>query len=235
MVNKKLLMIMLSFSLVVGGFWALQAQDPVPPTPVKPTPEPQMPATTTTQIDLSGTYAGTFKCEGVGLVGDTTLTINGNEFTTADGRKGRITAAQTSGYTAVAFRLEGTDPAAPAPVISMRAKKSGSRLTLTPVQGETQKCSFVPARNIARGRQRTPAATGVEVASPVADPAVVTPPVESPMPIQTPSPSPSPSPSPTPTGSPSPTPSPTPTPSPGEPTPTPTASPTPSPSPSPRP
>ena len=45
-----------------------------------------------------------------GLTGDTTLTINGNEFTTADGKTGRIVASTTGGYTAVALQMSGTDP-----------------------------------------------------------------------------------------------------------------------------
>ena len=220
MVRKKLLLTMLSFSLAIGGLWALRAQDPAPQTP----------AASATQVDLSGTYAGTFNCEAAGLVGDTTLTITGNEFTTADGKTGRITASKTGGYTAVALRVNGADATATPMVISLRARKYGNKLTLSPVAGANEKCSFVTSK-IARGR-KTPAATGTEVANPVAVPA------ESPMPVQEPSPSPSPSPAPsplptpTPSGSPRPMPSPTasPSPSPGEPTPSPTPSPSPSPS-----
>lgn len=248
MAKKILLLIIMSFSLALGGFWALRAQDP-PQTPR--TDLPAVSAQQTAQTDLSGTYTGTFNCEPLGLTGDTTLTITGNEFTTADGKSGRIVASTTGGYTAVAFQMgtlattASTTPA-PAPVIvSMRARKTRDRLILTPAPGTAMKCSFTPAR-VARGRRtpRTPAATGTDVAAPAA-------PTESPMPSQTPAPSPSPSPGeptpspspspspgePTPSPSPSPTPtgSPTPAPSPTEPTPSPTASPTPSPSPSPRP
>ena len=195
---------------------------------------------TSTQTDLSGTYAGTFNCDALGLTGDTTLTINGNEFSTADGKTGRIVASTTHGYTAVALQT-GAAPtgaattrattAAPT-IVSLRARKAGTRLTLTPVSGGTQ-CSFAPGRSIARTRrtrQRTPAATGTEVSSPAVMPNPAATPVqpapESPMPSQTPSPEPSPSPmprpaptvspepQPSPTGSPSPTPSPTPSPSP---------------------
>ena len=213
MARKMLCLIMLSFLLAMGGLWGLRAQDPAP----------QKPATmqTTTQADLSGTYAGTFNCEAAGLVGDTTLTINGNEFTTADGKTGRITAAKTSGYTAVALQVNGADATATPTIISLRAKKSGNRLTLSPVAGAMQKCSFVTGRSVARSRKspRTPAATGTEVANPSAMPA------ESPMPAQTPSPSPSPTPGPSPEPAPSPSGSPTPMPMPS-----PTASPSPSPS-----
>ena len=231
MVKKLLLLTMMVFSLALGGFWALQAQDPAPQN-VRT--DPPTVAANTVQTDLSGTYTGTFNCDALGLTGDTTLTINGNEFTTADGKSGRIVASTTSGYTAVVLQTGGTDPGASPTIVSLRARKSGNKLTLTSVAGSTQKCSFVSSRKVARSKrnQRTPAATGTEVANP-ATPV----PTESPIPAQTPSPtpepSPTPSPIPTPTGSPTPEPSPTPSPTPAEPTPSPTPSPSPSPSPRP--
>ena len=245
MTKKMLVFTILSLSLA-GSLWALQAaQDPVQQTQTTPA------AVATTQTDLSGTYTGTFRCEAAGLTGDTTLTINGNEFTTSDGKTGRIVASTTSGYTAVALSIPGSDPTAAPTVISMRGNKRGNRLTLTPVAGSTMKCSFTPSRGVARnrrGQQTTPAATGAEVANPAAAPTTTAPstvPAESPMPAQTPSPSPSPTamPTPVPNPSPSPAPSPMPTPTPGEPVPSPTpgespspeASPTPTPSPSPSP
>ena len=227
MVRKILSLIMLSFFLAIGGLWGLRAQDQTPQTPAT------MPRATTAQVDLSGTYSGTFNCEAAGLVGDTTLTINGNEFTTAEGKTGRIVVSKTQGYSAVVLQVNGADATAPPTIISLRGKKMGNKLTLTPIAGATQKCTFVPARNVARARTpKTPAATGTEVANPAEAPAA------NPMPVQDPSPSPSPSP--TPSGSPTPAPSPTASPSPGEPTPSPspgepTPSPTPSPSPSPSP
>lgn len=238
MAKKMLLLIMLSFSLAIGSFWVLRAQDPTKPKPETPTTEPQKPATTTepqkpatttTQVDLSGTYAGTFNCEEAGLVGDTTLTINGNEFTTADGRKGRIIASKSSGYTAIALQVSPADASgtATAKVISLRGKKSGNKLTLSPVAGSDMKCSFTTSKNVAK-TPKTPPATGTEVANPAAMPAQT----PSPSPSPSPSPEPNPTPAPTPSGSPRPTPTPSPTP--GEPTPTPTATPSPSPSPSPR-
>ena len=210
---------MLSFSLAIGGLWGLRAQEQTPQKPAT------MPQTTTSQVDLSGTYTGTFDCEAAGLVGDTTLTINGNEFTTADGKTGRISVSKTAGYTAVALQVNQPDVTKPSMIISLRAKKSGKKLTLTPIAGSTQQCSFVPGKAVAKGKEKIPAATGTEVANPSA--------MQTPSPSPTPdaSPSPTPSPTPSPSGSPRPAPAPTatPTPSPGEPTPSPTPSPSPSP------
>ena len=226
MAKKILLLIIMSFSLALGGFWALKAQDP-PQTPR--TDLPAVSAQQTAQTDLSGTYTGTFDCEPLGLTGDTTLTITGNEFTTADGKSGRIVASSTRGYTAVAFQMgtlattPSTTPATPPVIVSMRARKTRDRLILTPAPGTAMKCSFTPTR-VARGKRtpRTPAATGTDVAAPAT-------PTESPMPSQTPAPSASPAP----TVSPTPEPSPTPAPSPTEPAPSPTPEPSPTPAPSP--
>ena len=229
--KKVLLLIMLSFSLGMGGFWALQAQDP---QNVRQDP-PTVGANQTTQTDLSGTYTGTFNCEPLGLMGETTLTITGNEFTTADGKTGRIVASTTGGYTAVVLQVGGTAAAPGTPaiapmIVSMRGRKAGNRLILTPVGGTTMRCSFTPGRASARGRRNqpaTPAATGTEVANPAT-------PTESPIPTESPSPMPeqTPSPMPSPTVSPTPTPEPTPEPSPEPvPSPTPGESPTPMPSP----
>jgi hypothetical protein len=215
MVRQMFLLVMLGTFLAIGGFWALKAQDPKPQTPTTTQTQPQTTTGQTSQLDLSGTYAGTFvNCDAAGLSGDTTLTITGNQFTTSDGKSGRIIASKTKGYTAVALQMSG----AGSPVISFRGKKSGNKLTLTPIAGAAQQCSFTTAKST--GNTKTPAATGTEVANP------------STMPSQSPSPTPSPSPG----GSPEP--SPMPSPSPGEPTPTPSPGgspiPTPSPSPSPR-
>ncbi len=219
-----LLLIALVFSLNVG------AQDPPQPTPAQ-----------ATQVDLSGTYTGTFDCEPAGLMGESTLTITGNQFTTADGKTGRIVASPSGGYTAVAFQVGEMAPAAttgataaPATmpqIFSLRARKQGTRLTLTAAPGTNIKCSFTPGRT-ARGRKaRTPAATGTEVAAPATTP-TTTQPTEAPIPAQTPSPSPSPTPTPTATPTPQPSPEPSPQPSP-EPVPSPSPEPNPSPMPSP--
>lgn len=227
--RKMLLLTILSLSLA-GSFWVLQAaQDPVQQSQVRQEP-PAVAATT--QTDLSGTYTGTFKCEAAGLTGDTTLTINGNEFTTSDGKTGRIVASTTRGYTAVALSMPGSDPTAAPTVISMRGNKRGNRLTLTPVGGSTMKCSFTPSRGMARSRrQSTPAATGTEVANPAAVPSTS----PSPVPVESPTPAPTPSPSPSPTPTPTPEPSPMPTPTEPMPSPTPSASPSPTVSPTPTP
>lgn len=228
-----LFLIALVLAFNVGDF---AAQDPAQ----------TMPATQSTQTDLSGTYAGTWNCESAGLMGDTTLTITGNQFTTADGKSGRIVASSTGGYTAVALQLGDTTPAATGgttggatttpQIISLRARKSGDRLTLMSVPGSVTKCTFTPARAVARGRrnQRTPAATGTEVANPANVPVPTTSPTENPIPEQTPSPSPSPTASPSPEASPEPNPSPAPRPT-QMPTPNPNPSPTVSPSPTPSP
>jgi hypothetical protein len=232
-----------------------QTETPAPTeTPAQAPAQTTMPAQTTPtrmtpteQPDLSGTYAGTFTCDALGLTGDTTLTITGNQFTTADGKTGRIVASKSGGYTAVALQtgeLSTTAtatgaPATPPTIVSLRARKSGNRLTLTAVPGSTMECSFGPTRNVARSRrsrQRTPAATGTEVSNPAAMPSPTTPAQPAPEPSQTPEPSPSPRPNPTPNPSPAPEPSPTPSGSPSpEPAPTATPNPTPSPSPSPSP
>jgi len=184
--------------------------------------------------DLSGTYTGSFDCDVAGLTGDTTLTITGNQFTTADGKTGRIVASNSGGYMAVALQIGEATAGSTPQIISLRAKKTGNHLTLMPVAGSMQKCTFTPAR-MARGSRnprKTPVATGTEVSNP-ATPTTTTPTTpETPVPMQKPSPSPSPSPDASPEPNPSPMPSPTPG---GSPVPSPTASPSPSGSPTPSP
>src|ERR1051325_8527892 len=195
MLKKMLLLTMLGFSLALGSFWALKAQDPAPQKPATGTETSTMrPQTQTTQTDLTGRYTGPFNCDALGLTAPTTLTVNGNEFTTTEGKTGRIVASTTGGYTAIALQVNAADPNTPPQIVSLRAHKSGTRLTLTPVSGGRpagQRCSFVPGRAVARGRrnQRTPEATGTEVSNPTAEPSAS--PTESPMtmPSQTPSPS----------------------------------------------
>jgi len=137
------------------------------------------PVATTEQTDLSGTYAGTFDCSDAGLTGETTLTITGNQFTTSDGKSGRITAATTRGYTGVAMQFgelvlpTGKTPGVSPVVVSMRAKKTRDRLTLTTVPGATRVCSFTPAgaSRAARHRRMAPAAPAPAEPAPAAEPA----------------------------------------------------------------
>lgn len=228
MVRKMFLLVMLGTFLAIGGFWALGAQDPSPQTPTTTTTQPQTMTTQTNQVDLSGTYTGTFvNCDAAGLAGETTLTITGNQFTTTDGKSGRIIASRTKSYTAVALQMSG----AGSPVISFRGKKSGNKLTLSPIAGATQQCTFTTSKNAAKGGT----ASGTEVSHPSTTTTPTTMPSQSPSPTPSPSPGGSPEPSPLPTPSPG---EPTPNPTPSEPTPSPTPggspSPTPTPSPSPR-
>src|SRR5438270_829988 len=126
------------------------------------------------QTDLSGTYTGTINC--LGMSGDSTLTVNGNQFTLsgASTGSGRITAVTTRGYTGATLRFDAAGGGTPQSV-SVRAKKSGDRLWLTPVPGEMNKCSFTPGggsaggarhgRRVRRGRRgaAAPAATTTDM------------------------------------------------------------------------
>jgi len=133
------------------------------------------------QEDLSGTYTGVINC--LDASGDATLTITGNQFTLsgASSRSGRITAVTTRGYTGATLRFDAAAGGTPTSV-SVRARKMGDRLMLSPVPGETNKCTFAPGRGGAgmgmggrhgrRGRRRAnlapppPTATGEESATP---------------------------------------------------------------------
>ena len=111
--------------------------------------------------DLSGTYTGTINYPGGNLTGDATLTINGNEFTLTSGsttKTGRISAVKTGGYTAVAMTFgdlaaKPGQTTTPPQTVSLRARKTGDRLQLTSVPGETQKFSFVTGGTTARRRR----------------------------------------------------------------------------------
>ena len=220
MVRKMFLLVMLGTFLALDGFWALRAQDPAPQqTPTQTTtPAEKQTTTKTTQLDLSGTYAGTFaNCEG--LNGDTTLTITGDQFTTSDGKSGRIIASKTKGYTAVALQMSG----AGSPVMSFRGKKSGNKLTLSPVSGAASQCMFTTSKSSASST-----ATGTTVASPsTTTPSTMPSQRPSPSPTVSPSPEASPEPNPEPNPSPSGSPRPRPNPSPSEPMPSPSPSPSP--------
>jgi hypothetical protein len=167
---------------------------PAADTTAVPATEPAAAAApvATEQTDLSGTYTGTFDCGDAGLTGDTTLTITGNQFTTSDGKSGRITAATTHGYTGVAMQFgeftpaTGTTPAVVPTIVSLHAKKSRDRLTLTSVEGATHVCSFTPAgaKRAARARRMpppAPAAAPAAAAEPVAAPATPAEPAAAPV------------------------------------------------------
>src|SRR6266545_534494 len=129
-------------------------------TPTSTGESTSMAASTTEQTDLSGTYTGTFDCSDAGVSGETTLTVTGNQFTLTDGKSGRIVASTTRGYTGVAMQFgelattPTAQPGTPPVIVSMRAKKSGDRLTLTTVPGATHVCSFTPSGASRRARSR---------------------------------------------------------------------------------
>ena len=111
------------------------------------------PAEDSEQVDLSGTYTGNFNCPDAGVSGETTLTITGNMFTLSDGKSGRLSATKTRGYIGVAMQFgelvmaSREQPSGQAPVIvSMRAIRSGDRLTLSTVPNARQVCGFTPKR-----------------------------------------------------------------------------------------
>lgn len=121
------------------------------------------------QTDLSGTYTGRVNYPDEDMVGEATLSIEGNNFTLTAGEKtlsGRITAVTTRGYTGVtmmfgdmtpqpAVPLPSTAPPAPVkPAISLRARKAGDRLTLTTAPGEKRRFSFTPPTQTGRRGRR---------------------------------------------------------------------------------
>ena len=116
------------------------------------------------QTDLSGTYTGKVTHPDGSVAGDVTLTITGNNFTMTGGPQemsGRITAVTTCGYTAVTIMsgdltppAPGATPGEPHTGISLRAKKSGDKLTLTSVPGEPRKVSFVSAGAAAKAPRK---------------------------------------------------------------------------------
>jgi hypothetical protein len=100
------------------------------------------------QTDLSGTYTGNVTMSGGHeMSGPGTLTITGNQFTLESGgmnHSGRIYAVTTRGYTGAAFYFPDlTDPSTKTPVVAnARARKSGDRLTLSPVPGASTRLTF---------------------------------------------------------------------------------------------
>jgi hypothetical protein len=100
------------------------------------------------QVDLSGTYTGRVTMRGGhDMSGDGTLTITGNTFTlTVDTmtHNGRVYAVTTRGYIGASFYFPDiTDEASKTPVVAtVRARKSGNRLTLTPAPGTRTRLTF---------------------------------------------------------------------------------------------
>jgi len=127
------------------------------------------------QTDLSGTYTGTVNYPEGGLNGPATLTITGNSFTIApegggSSVSGRVTAVTTRGYTGVTMMFGDATappptqnpPPPPLPAVSLQARRSGDRVTLTSVPGERRQFSFSSGgaaggtgRRRARRRART--------------------------------------------------------------------------------
>jgi hypothetical protein len=108
------------------------------------------------QADLSGTYNGTISYPDGNLSGDATLTINGNQFSLESGGStlsGRITAVKTCNYIGATLMIGESTRAQMATIISVRAQKTGDRLTLTSVPGERRSFSFGPG---SRRRTRAP-------------------------------------------------------------------------------
>lgn len=121
------------------------------------------------QTDLSGTYTGTVNYPEGGLNGQATLTITGNSFTIApegggSSVTGRVTAVTTRGYTGVTMMFGDptappptqNPPPPPLPAVSLQARRSGERVTLTSVPGERRQFSFSSGGTAGgTGRRRT--------------------------------------------------------------------------------
>lgn len=141
-----------------------------------------------TDEDLSGTFTGNVRMSGGHEMASTaaTLTITGTSFTlaTADGsmtHSGTIRAVNSQGYIGAALRFSDvTDPAANNVQLSasVRARRSGDRLTLTPVPGERNKLWFTAGgggggggrRRGRRGRRAAPPETPAAEATPTPPP-----------------------------------------------------------------
>lgn len=132
------------------------------------------------QADLSGTYTGRLTMTGGHeMSGEATLTITGNTFTlTSEGmsHSGRVYAITTRGYTGASFYFADlTNSATNTPVVaSVRARKVGERLTLTPVPGANTRMTFgtAPAARRPRARRgRRPATMETPATTPETEPA----------------------------------------------------------------
>jgi hypothetical protein len=111
------------------------------------------------RVDLSGTYTGHVTMSGGhDMSGDGTLTITGNTFqlsTEGMNHGGRVYAIVTRGYVGAAFYFSDiADPTTNTPVVAnVRARKSGERLTLTPVPNTRTRMTFGAAGRRPRPRR----------------------------------------------------------------------------------
>lgn len=100
------------------------------------------------QVDLSGTYTGNIKITGSHeMSGEGTITIDGNKVTIEAGgmtHNGRFFAVTTRGYTGATMYFPDVEDSASKTglVVMSRAKKKGTRLTLTPVPSARNTISF---------------------------------------------------------------------------------------------
>ncbi|HEV7891834.1 MAG TPA: hypothetical protein VGP08_14420, partial [Pyrinomonadaceae bacterium] len=100
------------------------------------------------QTDLSGSYMGHMTMTGGHeMSGDVTLAITGNTFTiTGEGmtHNGRVYAVTTRGYIGASFYFSDiTNPATSTPVVAtVRARKKGDQLWLSPVPGTQTRMTF---------------------------------------------------------------------------------------------
>ena len=112
--------------------------------------------------DLSGTYTGRVTVSGGHeMSAQGTLTITGNTFTLeAEGmtHSGRIRAVTTRGYTGASLWFTDiTDAASNTPLVAtVRARKTGDRLTLSPVPGARNRLTFASGGSGGGGRRRPP-------------------------------------------------------------------------------
>jgi len=112
------------------------------------------------QTDLSGTYAGHMTMTGGHeMSGEVSLTITGNTFTiTGEGmtHNGRVYAVTTRGYTGASFYFSDiSNPATNTPVVAtVRARKRGDGLWLSPVPGTQTRMTFGTGGGGGGGRGR---------------------------------------------------------------------------------
>lgn len=134
------------------------------------------------QTDLSGTYTGQLTMTGGHeMSGEATITITGNSFTLTSGgmtHNGRVYAVTTRGYVGAAFYFSDVqDPGTQTPVVAnVRARRSGDRLTLSPVPGASTRLTFGTAGGGTRGRRGRRPAAATETNSNTGDNSNATPP-----------------------------------------------------------